>query len=153
MTWRWPWVPRSRWADAETRAAKANTALHLAEANAGYWRHYHDEERRLYAELLEKYHALKLQGAVIPEPPPVVVPRVDAPVDPVKRAIRDQVRANPDMRGLDAYLTKYAAELRNVHNKKPEDIADLLSRWESSETMSAAVDSVVAVPRPAEDAA
>lgn len=102
-------------------------------------------ERAERADLLAKYHALKLQGAVIPEPPAPPPVIIHAPADPVREKIREQVRANPGLAGLGSYLTDYARELRDQRNMTPAQIVEALGKWESSEDQSAAVDSIVPI--------
>jgi hypothetical protein len=129
---KWPWVSRALY-DREVSAHHEATVLMTQWATM--WR-----------ETMDKYHALKLQGAVIPEPTAAPAAIVHPPADPVREKIREQVRANPGMAGLGGYLSDYARELRDQRNWSPAQIVDALGKWESSEDQSAAVDSVVPVP-------
>jgi hypothetical protein len=132
--WKPPWTSRAVAADnqrEERRVAQMEwLRADLQAANARY------------DTLLEKYHALKLQGAVVVEPPKPVVITPAAP-DPVRDKIREQVRANPSITGLGGYLTDYARELRDERNMTPAQIVVALGKWESSEEQSAPVDSLV----------
>jgi hypothetical protein len=149
---RWPFVSRrehERQCQSAVGAAVASANAEGARQADSYSRilgGLHTQildERRRYDDLLAKYHALKLAGAVAVEPPPAPIIAAPVPVDIVREAIRKQVRATPGMPGLGGYLTDYARELRDERNMSPGQIVDALSRWESSEEQSAAVDSLV----------
>lgn len=138
---RWPWVSRREHErQCQSRYSSSNAAF--AQVVDGLRGQLLDERKR-YDALLDKYHALKLQGAVVVEPPmpPVIV--AAAPADPVREKIREQVRANPGITGLGGYLSDYARELRDERNMAPAQIVEALGKWESSEDYSAAVDSYV----------
>lgn len=71
-------------------------------------------ERGRYGDLLDKYHALKLEGASLPLPP-----AAKAPPDVVTQAIIAQAKNN---RALLKHYAEYAAEQRRA-NVSEEDIA------------------------------
>lgn len=129
---RWPWVSRAVFLfalDAERRRADAE------HENAMFL-------RRELAELTARYHQLKLAGAVEVPPPVIAQPPAPRTPDPIRDAIREQVRMNPGMLGLSSYLSAYVRELRE-QNLSDEQIVVRLSKWESSEQWSAPVDSSV----------
>lgn len=136
---KWPFVSRARYENAVDKA----TEFVRSAADREFRLHaLLDKKDQRYDDLLAKYHALKLQGAS--EPPPVPVAAQPAPLSPISKAIRDQIRANPDMPGLSSYLLKYAAELRVTERLTDEQIVKRLGQWESSEQWSAPVESVIA---------
>lgn len=137
---KWPWVSRAH----HDAIVEILTRSHDNEAVE------RQRVRTAYDELLAKYHAFKLQGASEPPPVPVAAPVV--PLSPVAKAIRDQIRANPDMPGLSSYLLKYAAELRVTERLTDEQIVKRLGQWESSEQWSAPVESIIADRSPSAEA-
>ncbi|MDE2022315.1 MAG: hypothetical protein KGI71_05400 [Patescibacteria group bacterium] len=64
--------------------------------------------------------------------------------DPVKAAIREQVRLSGGDPSLDAHLRQYARQLK-LEGKTPDAIALAVGTWESSEDLSAPQDSLVPV--------
>lgn len=86
MTWRWPWVSRALY----------DGALRDAERLCDLWRERKQDAQQelatlkaMYADLLARYHMLKLQGAVVVEPAqPREVPKADALKDALAVASR-----------------------------------------------------------------
>lgn len=85
---RWPWVSRDVY-ESETRRAEA-------------WKEQANRECDKYESLLDKYHALKIQGAAVPEEPQKLAP---TNMDPVMCAIT--AKAGPD-RKLRAMMSRQA---------------------------------------------
>lgn len=84
---RWPWVSQSTYnrhtqvlIDAQASLIQQNEWMNDA-----------------YEALLDKYHALKVQGATVPE-----APRNAKPVDPVSAAITQAAGHDPKLRALMA---------------------------------------------------
>lgn len=130
---RLPWVSREMYEDLRRLTAAAVGDLHSALAS----------EHKRYDRLLTMYHELALR---VSGPPPVSVARAfgqteDIPVilnkteGPVRVAsvIAQTIReeAGGDERTA-RYLWKRAGELR-AENKKPEEIAQELRAWQTTE--------------------
>ncbi len=133
--------------DLRVLAAESETAMWRARAESSAAQVLVHQEHasaigKRYDDLLAKYHALKLAGAVVVEPVHTTGYAPVLPADPVRDAIRKQVRHNPGMAGLGGYLNDYARELRD-QGVDESRIPDLLSKWESSEEQSRPVDSYV----------
>lgn len=107
----WPFVSRDFLASAEARckaehenAMAVRHALIREEARADNERAERLVDRDLsekrYQELLIRYHALKLQGAVEPVPPP---PVKIATIDPILRAVNERA---PDQKTRDAMMAQ-----------------------------------------------
>lgn len=79
---RWPWVGRDAMNEWEGRELSR------------LWAELDDQQTR-YDDLLEKYHALKVQGATVREAPPPPVQ-----VDPVIAAINEASNRDPKLRAL-----------------------------------------------------
>lgn len=123
MKWRWPWqsvqvadlVERRRVGEhelAEKRIADLKATIAKQDAD--------------YTQLFGEYVALTR--------PPVVVKHENGtgpakPRSAVAEAIRRESAGDP---GLAGYLVKRAAELK-AEGKTPEEIAEALSKWDSSE--------------------
>ncbi len=121
---RFPMVPRGTY-----EASQALVAELRAECR---------ELRRQCGELTTTVCAMKMQGAApIAHAPAPAAPRTP---DLVAQAIQQQVRESSGDEGLRAYLWAYARDLK-ADGKSPEEIAGAMTRWESSETWSAPVDS------------
>lgn len=84
---RWPFVARSTY-DRHTQV--------LIDAQASLVRQG-ERTLDLYEALLDKYHALKVMGASLPEPTPTLPPRT---VDPVMQAITDVAGSNRELRSI-----------------------------------------------------
>lgn len=83
----------------------------------------YDDLRADHAALLEKYHALKLQGAVVREKPPAVV---QPPVDPAERVMREAKRQYIDRLAADyVQQGKSAHEAREIAQVIADGLDDL----------------------------
>lgn len=103
----WRWVNKALYGDLLVKYREA-----VKMDNASWWalREEVSKERSRYDNLLEKYHALKIQGAAPePAPPPVMTPK--AP-DPVYEAITAAAGAD---RGLRASMSREAQRYRAMH--------------------------------------
>lgn len=89
----------------------AEHRLALAEAEVTEAKRLHEMERRRFDDLLEKYHALKLQGAAVPEPAPKLP---EYAPDPIQLAISRKAGANRTLR------THYAQE---AHRMKAQHVS------------------------------
>jgi len=92
-----PFVSRARYLKASVRGINEGIKRVAAEEDAAEWRSVAAEADARYAaidarytDLLEKYHALRMQGANAPEPvPPVIAfPEPDVPPDVVLAAMK-----------------------------------------------------------------
>lgn len=99
--------------------------------------------RKQSADLTETLCRMKLNGA---EPVRYGQDSLPPPkdTDPIKVAIREQVRLSNGAPGLEAHLRNYASRLRN-ENVPPDEIAKRLGQWESTEDWSQPQDSIVPV--------
>lgn len=118
---RWPWVSRARhmevrraWIDARNDLSSAVVALH----------DQRDLSERRYADLLAKYHALKVAGASAPEPARTALVRPD---NPIMDAISLASGADMERRG---FLGAWATEQR-LRGRVEEDIVHELLNWKS----------------------
>lgn len=113
---RLPWVPR--WV-FDLMFEQANRDREKA-SNAAF------AMRLEYDALLNRYHALKLQGATLPE---VVVPRERKEIDPLTQAVLDASRGKPPhirnamMKQLEQ--DRHAVELGHL------EVSDVLRRIEN----------------------
>lgn len=85
---KWPWVSREAYDERAASLVRAVDQVGQLVAAA------HDQRTR-YDMLLEKYHALKLQGAAIPEPQPTLPKRER---DPLIEAINAKAGSNHFLR-------------------------------------------------------
>ena len=97
---RWPWVSRTSYAELDAQLRECERDRQEWKGVALVWKQEHQEQMALTADLLEKYHALKLQGAALPERPQYEEPVM--PPDILMRAIRE-VSPTQDA----AYLMNY----------------------------------------------
>lgn len=112
---RLPWVSRARCREAEDAAFQH---LHLFQA-----------EQRRFDALLEKYHALKLQGATIPEP---IVTRSAKEVDPLTQAVLNASAGKPPQ--VRAMMMKQLNEDRKSVEAGLMDESDIFRRIDSGFT-------------------
>ena len=103
-----------------------------------------DAARKQSADLTETLCRMKLSGS-----DPVRYGHEDLPppkdTDPVKQAIREQVRLVGGDAAFEAHLRRYARDLR-AEGKQPDEIVPLLGQWQSSEDLSAPVDPFIDLP-------
>jgi hypothetical protein len=104
---RWPWVSREMYDNLFTALQAQQRGSSAA-----------------YNLLLDRYHALKLQGAVSPEPRQPVEAKEP---DPIQYAINDKAGTNPALR---FHLTRWAASEKQK-NVSPEKIIDRINNWQS----------------------
>ncbi len=161
MTWRWPWVSREvanvyerrrvsevssltserdGWRSLYERAfartngdaARFATALdRIVDANAKLA----DQAEARYGDLLAKYHALKLQGGAIPEPP--IIPAAVERAEPseITKVIREQCETAGGRidNALARHLRSYAKQLKRA-GKTDDEIVGALVTWQTSES-------------------
>jgi hypothetical protein len=114
---RWPWVSREL---LDTFLASRGEEMRVVNRLQNQIELGHAR----YDLLLDKYHALKLQGATVTAPRPTVEPREP---DAVQYAINEKAGSNHALR---FHLTGYAAGERA---KRVEDgvIIDAITNWRS----------------------
>lgn len=118
---RWPWVSIHRYDALSTEYQARSSEL----------THRVSTAERLYTDLLEKYHALKLQGATIPEP---VATREPQSIDPVSAAIN---QAAGNSRQLRSYMAQEAMRLRAAQYSDLQIIEKIQNGVESVEGLPA----------------
>lgn len=101
----WPFVTRARFDDLKASLERERAILM--------------EWRQLALDLQEKLHALKLQGASVPEPKPVLARKA---VDPVTAAITDRAGTDRKLRGV---MSKEVARLRKSGLSDEDIIAQI----------------------------
>lgn len=106
---RLPWVSRA----AFDLSQHNNAQLHLLVKE-------HADAR--YDNLLSKYHALRLQGANVPEPKPAVIAKEPSMLD---MAITEKAGGNHRLR---LHLTRWAAEQRQARVDDGE-IMERVTTW------------------------
>lgn len=79
---RLPWVSRTFYEET----------VFDAQREAQGWRACYEGEARRFDQLMEKYHALKLVGASVPEP---IVPRPVKEFDPLTQAVNETAKGKP----------------------------------------------------------
>lgn len=82
-----------------------------------------------YNSLLEKYHALRQTGHVIPEPKAPPQPVVDEFPTPVETAIVVAAEGN---KGLERHL-RSRARVRLARNEDPSDVARVIQNGDGSD--------------------
>ena len=80
---RWPWVSRARFDAAEAFNARLWREEH---ERAEAWLSQLNNLQTRYADLLDKYHALRMEGQAVPLPPAPVVESPLAQLGPLTRA-------------------------------------------------------------------
>ncbi len=102
---RWPWVSRARLDDANRGH----------EATIAFWRQCYNDERKRHDALADKYHALKLAGGAVAEPP---LQRVEPkPPDLVTQAMIAKAKGS---RILLKQFSEFIAEQRSLGLSEPE---------------------------------
>lgn len=116
----WPFVSRTLHDAALATITRIEHENQIGRIESSRWfNHYEDlleRERAERADLLARYHALKLNGASTPEPTPAIPVK---PVDPVLSAIND-ASAGKDAK-VRVGMTRQAAVDKEA-GLKPEDI-------------------------------
>lgn len=107
---RWPWVSRELADMACAQVRDYAARLQMVTRN--------------YDALLEKYHALKMQGATFSEPTRVVEQKRP---DPVQDAITEK---SGNRHGLKLHLTGWAAKQRAL-NVEDDKIINAITNWRS----------------------
>ncbi len=97
------------------------------------WHELHFADLQRYDALLEKYHALKLQGAFIPEPAVQHTPRGPEPKDELKALIAAQ--AGTDLRRRGMMLRQLRQD--RADGVSPEEIRRSIENGVQSDGVSA----------------
>lgn len=98
----WPFVRRAVYESMRERALLAENGRDTA------WQLVATAQK-MWGELFDKYHALKLSGAAIPEPPPAKAPKPTP--DPVTQAILKKAGTS---RQLRKHFADYVTEQRTA---------------------------------------
>ena len=112
---RWPFVSRA----AYDSIVASRDLLH---AMYQHERAMVMDEWKRYDELLDRYHALRLQGQTVTPPRPDIQP---APPSPVEDAIAERSGSNG---ALKRHLTRIADQMRAA-KKSDEEIITTLTKW------------------------
>lgn len=118
---RWPWVSRAAYeAEVESREAWMKEAVQFRVSSSA-WAEQATALIRSYDALLEKYHALKLQGAAKPEPVPALPKREP---DPVTQAVIAMAQGRP---ALYAHYNSHVAKRRAEGAEEAEIAKEILT--------------------------
>ena len=138
---KWPWVSRdldaihihrdalaSRVRELETEILFLRTSRETLSGICDRETIRADESRKSYADLLAKYHELKLAGAVIPEPAPVLPERK-------RDALLEAINAKAGRNGLlrDRMMAQLRKDRQMIATGQMTE-ADVLARIEQGES-------------------
>ena len=131
---RWPWVSRARFDDLQQSLDHERRAWACtSQGQEIRWRCEQSDRQRVeakYEALIEKYHALKMAGASVPEPKIVLNPSRN--LTEAEQAIEDVVSKFGGSVRLRRRLAKYRADMLGSDGTEDE-IAHAIRHWRDPE--------------------